>query len=189
MASPNTPGSLQRLHFGVCPDRSSRRGWIIRQGFEKRASWTRSPGFCGRGGERPPDPVGADRCSAGSGPAPAAPPALSPGPQLRVCKSPLCMGPGPGAGALPGGVAGGPRPAPRRVLTWGVWQSWPRRGLPGRAGAAERATAAATAPAAAPAAAAAGTGGRRPWLPRGPGWGRREGPGGALALAPPGAGW
>ena len=34
-----------------------------------------------------------------------------------------------------------------------------------------------------------GTEGRRPWLPLGPGWGRREGPGGKLALAPPGAGW
>lgn len=32
-------------------------------------------------------------------------------------------------------------------------------------------------------------GGKRPWLLRGPGWGSREGPGGALVLAPPGAGW
>lgn len=40
------------------------------------------------------------------------------------------MGRGPGAAALPGGVADGPRPAPRLVLTWGVWQSWLRRVLP-----------------------------------------------------------
>lgn len=99
---------------------------------------------------------GADRCSAGSGPAPAARTAPSASPRLPKCKSLLCLGLGPGAGALPGGVARGPRP-PRGVLTWGVWQSRRAECCPGgRERAAERATAAATAPAAAPAAVAAG---------------------------------
>lgn len=93
------------------------------------------------------------------------------------------MGQGPGAAALPGGVADGPRPAQRahlgRVAILAALSA-------AQAGAAERGTAAATAAGVVPAAAA---GGRRPWLPRGPGWGRREGPGGALVLALPGAGW
>ncbi|KAK2099625.1 hypothetical protein P7K49_020973 [Saguinus oedipus] len=63
------------------------------------------------------------------------------------------MGPGPGAGALPGGVAGGPRPVPRAHLGSVAILAAPSVA---RAGAAERATVAATAPAAAPAAAAAG---------------------------------
>lgn len=91
-------------------------------------------------------------------PPPQQPVSPSPGPQLRVCKSLVCMGSGPGAGALPGGVAGGPRPAPRAhlgsVAILAVQSA-------ARAGAAERATAAATAPAAASTAAAAAAGGGR----------------------------
>ena len=40
---------------------------------------------------------GADRCSAGSGPAPAARTAPSASPRLPKCKSLLCLGLGPGA--------------------------------------------------------------------------------------------
>lgn len=191
MASPNTPGSLERLHFGSLsrpnltprldnPPGLRKKGELDQESGSLRARWGEAarPGW-GRQVFR-----GVGTCP-GSTPCPHPRP---PAPRMQIAAL-------HGPGARNGGPARGrgrrppPRAAPRRVLTWGVWQSWPRRGLPGRAGAAERATAAATAPAAAPAAAAAGTGGRRPWLPRGPGWGRREGPGGELALAPPGAGW
>lgn len=81
---------------------------------------------------------------------------------LPECKSLLCLGPGPGAGALPGGVARGPRPAAPRAHLGSV--AIPAAPSAARAGAAERATAAATAPAAAPAAAAAAGGGRKETL-------------------------
>lgn len=125
--------------------------WLICQGFLSRASC-----WAGRGGERPLAgprrtgvPQGQDTPRQHRLPPPPAPGS----PNANRC---FAWAGGQARGPCQGAWPEAPAP-PRRVLTWGVWQSRRAECCPGgREGAAERATAAATAPAAAPAAAAAG---------------------------------
>lgn len=186
MASSNTPGSLQRLHFGSLSRQKLGPSWVIhlkrvpkkgeldQESGSQRARWGEAarPGWGRqvllRVWTRP-----------GSTPCPF-PMLLAPRMQIAALHGPgaRCCGPARGRGRRPP-----PRAAPRAHLGRVAILAAPSAA---QAGAAERGTVAATAPGVPPVAAAEG---RRPWLPRGPGWGRREGPGGALVLAPPGAGW
>lgn len=133
--------------------------WLICQGFLSRASC-----WAGRGGERPL--AGPRRTGVPQGQDPPRqhrlPPPPAPGsPNANRC---FAWAGGQARGPCQGAWPEAPAP-PRRVLTWGVWQSRRAESCPGgREGAAERATAAATAPAAAPAAAAAAGGGRKETL-------------------------